>query len=471
MVKVGAATEAEMKEKKARVEDALHATRAAVEEGVVPGGGVALLRALKALAGLEDGLDEEDQKAGVRIVRRAAEEPLRWIAQNAGIDGAIVVDKVKYAKGANGFNAATETYEDLIGRRRDRPDQGRALRAPERRERGVAPAHHRSRDRGEAEEEGRRAGGMPDMGGMGGMGGHGRHGRRLLASALAEGPGTGPSAPRANCVIAAIRHSLPVAAVTESESRDLAAITADGVSFSVMVGLGETYIPAFVLAAGLGEVAAGLIATLPPLAGAVFQLVTPFAVRHLHSYRRWVVACAALQALALAPLAMGGWRGQIGARRGGGRDRRLLVVRDGDRPGLECLGDHDRAARDPQALLRAARAPVPCRAVPRDARRRPGAPVGRRTRQRARAVRGALRRGAGRAPRLGGVPRAPERGPRARRRAPRARGAWDPRGDPQRGVGARARLSAHDVRHGERGRALLHAVHVRPARALLRASS
>jgi len=96
------------------------------------------------------------------------------------------------------------------------------------------------------------------------------------------------------------------------DSRDLAAITADGVSFSVMVGLGETYIAAFVLAAGLGEVASGLIATLPPLAGAVFQLVTPFAVRHLHSYRRWVVTCASLQALALAPLAIGGWRGQVG---------------------------------------------------------------------------------------------------------------------------------------------------------------
>ena len=78
-----------------------------------------------------------------------------------------------------------------------------------------------------------------------------------------------------------------------------------------MVGLGETYIPAFALAAGLGEVAAGLIATLPMLAGAVFQLVTPFAVRQLHSYRRWVVVCAALQGLALAPLAIGALRGQI----------------------------------------------------------------------------------------------------------------------------------------------------------------
>src|SRR5262245_65440759 len=98
---------------------------------------------------------------------------------------------------------------------------------------------------------------------------------------------------------------------SRQERRDLSAITADGVSFSVMVGLGETYIPAFVLASGLGEVAAGLIATLPPLAGAVFQLVTPFAVRQLGSYRRWVVACAALQGLALTPLAIGGSRGGL----------------------------------------------------------------------------------------------------------------------------------------------------------------
>jgi MFS family permease len=102
-----------------------------------------------------------------------------------------------------------------------------------------------------------------------------------------------------------------VDSVPSHEPSDLRAIVADGVAFSVMVGLGETYIPAFVLAAGLGEVAAGLLASLPPLAGAVFQLVTPFAVRHLHSYKRWVVACAALQALALAPLAFGGARGHI----------------------------------------------------------------------------------------------------------------------------------------------------------------
>jgi chaperonin GroEL len=114
VLKVGAATESEMKEKKARVEDALHATRAAVEEGIVPGGGVALLRAQRALDGFEDGLPDEDQRAGVRIVRRAIEEPLRWIAGNAGIEGAIVVQKVKEGRGAFGFNAATEVYEDLV---------------------------------------------------------------------------------------------------------------------------------------------------------------------------------------------------------------------------------------------------------------------------------------------------------------------------------------------------------------------
>ncbi|HEX2573112.1 MAG TPA: chaperonin GroEL, partial [Polyangia bacterium] len=111
VIKVGAATETEMKEKKARVEDALHATRAAVEEGIVPGGGVALIRSLKALEGLK--LNEE-QQFGVNIIRRSCEEPLRWIAQNAGIEGSIVVNKVKEGQGAFGYNAATDTYEDLI---------------------------------------------------------------------------------------------------------------------------------------------------------------------------------------------------------------------------------------------------------------------------------------------------------------------------------------------------------------------
>jgi len=113
VIKVGAATESEMKEKKARVEDALHATRAAVEEGIVPGGGVALLRAQVVLAELEGKLEDE-QRAGVNIVRRAVEEPLRMISQNAGIDGSIVIEKVKGGKGAFGFNAATEEYEDLV---------------------------------------------------------------------------------------------------------------------------------------------------------------------------------------------------------------------------------------------------------------------------------------------------------------------------------------------------------------------
>jgi chaperonin GroEL len=111
VVKVGAATESEMKEKKARVEDALHATRAAVEEGIVPGGGVALVRALSSIESLKF---DDDRQYGVNIIRRAAEEPLRQIAANAGVDGSIVVDKVKNGKGAFGFNAATETYEDLV---------------------------------------------------------------------------------------------------------------------------------------------------------------------------------------------------------------------------------------------------------------------------------------------------------------------------------------------------------------------
>src|SRR5439155_1102895 len=111
VIKVGAATEVEMKEKKARVEDALHATRAAVEEGVVPGGGVALLRAQAAL----DKLKLSDEQAfGVTIVKRALEEPLRQIAGNAGVDGSIVVSKVKEAQGAFGFNAATLEYGDLV---------------------------------------------------------------------------------------------------------------------------------------------------------------------------------------------------------------------------------------------------------------------------------------------------------------------------------------------------------------------
>ncbi|MBW2652906.1 MAG: chaperonin GroEL, partial [Deltaproteobacteria bacterium] len=111
VINIGAATETEMKEKKARVEDALHATRAAVEEGIVAGGGVALLRTIAALDKLKL---EGDQQLGIDIVKRALEEPIRWIAQNGGHEGAIVVEKVKNEKGAFGFNAQTEEYEDLI---------------------------------------------------------------------------------------------------------------------------------------------------------------------------------------------------------------------------------------------------------------------------------------------------------------------------------------------------------------------
>ena len=112
VIKVGAATETEMKEKKARVEDAMKATRAAVEEGILPGGGVALLRCQTALDDLE--LAEVDQQTGVRILRRALEEPLRQIANNAGADGPVVVERVRDGEGAFGYDAAAETYVDLV---------------------------------------------------------------------------------------------------------------------------------------------------------------------------------------------------------------------------------------------------------------------------------------------------------------------------------------------------------------------
>jgi chaperonin GroEL len=112
-VNVGAATESEMKEKKARVEDALHATRAAVEEGVVPGGGVALLRVQSVLKSLD--LEDREEQVGVEIVRRALEEPLRMIARNAGAEGSIVVEKVRSSTDVNfGYNALTDTYEDVV---------------------------------------------------------------------------------------------------------------------------------------------------------------------------------------------------------------------------------------------------------------------------------------------------------------------------------------------------------------------
>jgi chaperonin GroEL len=113
VINVGAATEAEMKEKKARVEDALHATRAAVEEGIVPGGGVALLRAQRSLKGLK--LEDTEEQVGVEIVKRALEEPIRMIVQNAGAEGSLVIEKVRASKDdAFGYNALTDTYENLV---------------------------------------------------------------------------------------------------------------------------------------------------------------------------------------------------------------------------------------------------------------------------------------------------------------------------------------------------------------------
>ena len=111
VIKVGAATETEMKEKKARIEDAMHATKAAVEEGIVPGGGVALLRAAKALETLKLG---GDLQVGVNIIARAVEEPLRWIANNAGEEGSVVVAKVKGLEAEHGYNALTGTYENMV---------------------------------------------------------------------------------------------------------------------------------------------------------------------------------------------------------------------------------------------------------------------------------------------------------------------------------------------------------------------
>jgi chaperonin GroEL len=112
VIKVGAATEVEMKEKKARVEDALHATRAAVEEGIVPGGGVALVRCQSVLENLKGATEEEN--IGIRILSRSIEEPTRWIARNAGAEPSIVIDRIRSGKGAYGYNAATGVYEDLI---------------------------------------------------------------------------------------------------------------------------------------------------------------------------------------------------------------------------------------------------------------------------------------------------------------------------------------------------------------------
>jgi hypothetical protein len=141
VIKIGGVTEMEVKEKKDRIDDALNATRAAVEEGIPPGGGVALIRSQSALAKLKTAND--DQRVGINIARRALHAPARQIAENAGEDGAVVVrkivDKDDYAFG---YNAATREYGNLVKQGRHRPYQGRAHRAAGRRVRGRSPHHH-----------------------------------------------------------------------------------------------------------------------------------------------------------------------------------------------------------------------------------------------------------------------------------------------------------------------------------------
>ncbi|MFP6831551.1 MAG: chaperonin GroEL [Pseudomonas sp.] len=169
VIKVGAGSEVEMKEKKARVEDALHATRAAVEEGVVPGGGVALIRALQTLVDLKG--DNADQDVGIAVLRRAVEAPLRQIAANSGDEPSVVVNEVKNGKGNFGYNAATGEYGDMIEMGILDPTKvtRSALQAASSiggliltTEAAVADA---------PKKDGAAGGGMPDMGGMGGMGG------------------------------------------------------------------------------------------------------------------------------------------------------------------------------------------------------------------------------------------------------------------------------------------------------------
>jgi chaperonin GroEL len=171
LIKVGAATEVEMKEKKARVEDALHATRAAVEEGVVPGGGVAFIRAKQALEGKLKG-DNHDQDAGIKIVMRALEEPLRIIVDNSGAEPSVVLNKVLENKGNYGFNAQTEDYGDLV--QQGVIDPTKVARTALQNASSVAGLMLTT-DAMVAElvEEKKGGGGhghgMPDMGGMGGM--------------------------------------------------------------------------------------------------------------------------------------------------------------------------------------------------------------------------------------------------------------------------------------------------------------
>ncbi|KAJ14858.1 chaperonin GroEL [Pseudomonas aeruginosa] len=168
VIKVGAATEVEMKEKKARVEDALHATRAAVEEGVVPGGGVALVRALQAIEGLKG--DNEEQNVGIALLRRAVESPLRQIVDNAGDEPSVVVDKVKQGSGNYGFNAATGVYGDMI--EMGILDPAKVTRSALQAAASIGGLMITTEAMvAEIVEDKPAMGGMPDMGGMGGMGG------------------------------------------------------------------------------------------------------------------------------------------------------------------------------------------------------------------------------------------------------------------------------------------------------------
>jgi len=167
VIKVGAGTEIEMKEKKARVEDALHATRAAVEEGVVPGGGVALVRALQKVEGLKG--DNEDQNVGLNILQRALAAPLRQIADNAGDDGSVVLDKVRAAKGNNDYNAATGEYGDML--KMGILDPTKVTRSALQAAGSVAGLMITTEAMISELPEEKPAAPMPDMGGMGGMGG------------------------------------------------------------------------------------------------------------------------------------------------------------------------------------------------------------------------------------------------------------------------------------------------------------
>ncbi|WP_439135013.1 chaperonin GroEL [Pseudomaricurvus sp.] len=168
VIKVGAVTEVEMKEKKARVEDALHATRAAVEEGVVPGGGTALIRAVAAIAELKG--DNEDQDAGIGIARRAMEAPLRQIVTNAGDEASVVVDKIKQGEGNFGYNAGTGVYGDML--EMGILDPAKVTRTALQAAGSIAGLMITTEAMvADAPSEDGAGGGMPDMGGMGGMGG------------------------------------------------------------------------------------------------------------------------------------------------------------------------------------------------------------------------------------------------------------------------------------------------------------